>query len=278
MAPTDLFLAPRAEAEANVPLFCGTLNSVSNLSVTNPSPSAVYTWSTIDGHIVGDPVATSVMADSIGTYIVTQQLNIGCSVYARDTVLVVYDEECMTLEASKLDFITNLKNGLPNLYWTSFANNRIEYYEIQKSLDGKNFYSIQKVENSNPHAEIVSYSFIDREAGQSKKLYYRIKIFGTSTVYSRISSLELDKHKNFSILPNPAISFVKIALQAERKEQIKLAIFSVAYELVLMRNCEVFKGTNTIKVENINQWKPGIYMVQVSSASGSQWQKLIVGR
>jgi hypothetical protein len=273
-----LFLAPRADAVANVPLFCGTLNSVSNLSVTNPSPSAVYTWSTIDGHIVGNPVSTSIMADSIGTYIVTQQLSAGCSVYARDTVLVVYDEECMTLEGSKLDFTTNLKNGVPNLSWTSFANNRINYYEIQRSIDGKNFYSIKRVENSNPDAGIVSYSFMDSEARENTKLYYRIKIISTTTVYSRINSLELNKYNSFSLLPNPAISFVQISFQADKKEQLKLAIYSVTGELVLMRNYDVTSGTNNIRIENISQWKPGIYMVRISSASGNQLQKLIVGR
>jgi hypothetical protein len=278
VAPTDLFLAPRADAVANVPLFCGTLNSVSNLSVINPSPSAVYTWSTIDGHIVGNPVSTSIMADSIGTYIVTQRLSAGCSVYARDTVLVVYDHDCMTLEGSKLDFITRLKNGMPNLNWTSFANNRVNYYEVQRSIDGKNFYTIDRVENSNPDGGIVSYSFVDNGAGENAKLYYRIKIIGTTTVYSKINSLELNKKNNFSLSPNPAINLVQISLQSDKKEQIKLAIYNVAGELVLLRNYDVLPGVNTIKIDNINQWNSGIYMVRINSVSRSQWQKLLVGR
>ena len=277
VAPTDLFLAPRADAVANVPLFCGTLNSVSNLSVTNPSPSAVYTWSTIDGHIVGNPVSTTIMADSIGTYIVTQQLSAGCSVYARDTVLVVYDEECMTLEGRKLDFTTNIKNGLPNLYWTSFANNRVNYYEIQRSTDGRNFYTVQRVENSNPDGGIVSYSFIDGEAGENSKLYYRIKIIGITTVYSRINSLELSKAKNFSLTPNPAVSYVQVSVQADKKEQAKLAIYNVTGELIFMRSYELTPGTNSIRVQDLNRWKSGIYMVRISSASIEQWQKLVVG-
>lgn len=278
VAPTDLFLAPRAEAVANVPLFCGTLNSVSNLSVTNPSPSAVYTWSTIDGHIVGNPVSTSIMADSIGTYIVTQQLSAGCGVYARDTVLVVYDQDCMTLEESKLEFTTNIKNGSPNLIWTSYANSLVNYYEVQRSIDGKNFYTIQKVENSNPDGGIVSYSFIDVGAGENSKLYYRIKLVGANAVYSRINKLELNKIKSFSVVPNPATSFVQISLQANKKEQVNLAIYNVTGELVLLRNYEVTPGSNSIYLRDISQWKSGIYMVRFSSASGNQWQKLVVNR
>ena len=41
VAPIDLFLAPRADVLADVPVFCGTLNSVSNLKVTNPATNSV---------------------------------------------------------------------------------------------------------------------------------------------------------------------------------------------------------------------------------------------
>jgi hypothetical protein len=41
VAPTDLFLAPRADALADVPIFCGSLENVSELEVLNPSASSV---------------------------------------------------------------------------------------------------------------------------------------------------------------------------------------------------------------------------------------------
>ena len=63
VAPIDLFLAPRADVLADVPVFCGTLNSVSNLKVTNPATNSVYTWTTTDGHM-SNPVATTVTADA----------------------------------------------------------------------------------------------------------------------------------------------------------------------------------------------------------------------
>ena len=278
VAPTDLFLAPRADAQANVPLFCGTLNSVSNLTVTNPSPSAVYTWTTLDGHIIGNPVSTAIMADSIGTYIVTQQLQAGCSVYARDTVLVVYDSQCTTLDESKISFTARLQKTLPVLSWTSFINNRINYYEVQRSTDGKNFYTIQRVENSRPDAGIVSYSFTDKETATNSLVYYRIKVFSTSAiVYSRINSVEMAQTKAFSMLPNPALSYIQISMQAEKNEPVALAIYNVAGELLYVHNYDVRQGINVIRVEDINRWKPGIYMVRMSTATINQWQKLIIG-
>jgi hypothetical protein len=166
---------------------------------------------------------------------------------------------------------------LPVLNWTSFVNNRINYYEIQRSVDGKNFYTIQRIENSNPDAGIVSYSFTDREAINSL-IYYRIKVISTNAaVYSRINSLELAQAKTFSMLPNPALSYVQISMQAEKNEPVALAIYNVAGELLYVRNYDVRQGHNVIRVEDINRWKPGIYMVRMSTATINQWQKLIIG-
>jgi hypothetical protein len=64
---------------------------------------------------VGNPVSDTVTADAPGTYVVTQQLMAGCSVYATDTVVVLYDEDCTTLEGEKVDFKVNLKNLQPLL-------------------------------------------------------------------------------------------------------------------------------------------------------------------
>ena len=73
VAPTDLFLAPRAVAAADVPIFCDPVG-VSLIQVQNPTGSSNYTWTTTDGHIVGPSSGVSITVDSPGTYIVTQRL------------------------------------------------------------------------------------------------------------------------------------------------------------------------------------------------------------
>jgi hypothetical protein len=83
--------------------------------------------------------------------------------------------------------------------------------------------------------------------------------------------------KAFSMLPNPALSYVQISMQAEKNETVALAIYNVAGELLYVRNYEVRQGNNVIKVEDINRWKPGIYMVRMSTATINQWQKLVIG-
>src|SRR5204863_3963987 len=73
VAPTDLFPSPRAQALADIPLFCGD-TGVSHISVQNPSTSSIYTWTTIGGNIVGTTSGPIITVDQPGTYIVTQRL------------------------------------------------------------------------------------------------------------------------------------------------------------------------------------------------------------
>jgi hypothetical protein len=228
---------------------------------------------------VGNPVSDTVTADAPGTYVVTQQLMAGCSVYATDTVVVLYDEDCTTLEGGKVDFKVNLKNLQPLLNWTSFINNKINYYEIQRSTDGKNFYTIERLENGNSELAIKTYSFTDVNAGSNTNYYYRLKLVSNNEyTYSRIGSVSIKDQKAFSLLPNPAFSYTKVSLFSYNNDQVKLVVYNMAGELLYSRNYNLTSGYNTISLENINRWKTGMYMVNIRSASINQWEKLVIGR
>lgn len=277
VAPIDLFLAPRADALADVPIFCGSLENSSTLEVVNPSLSSVYTWTTADGNFVGSNTGSTVQVDAPGTYIVTQQLSAGCSVYATDTVTIVYDEECTVLQNFKITFSGNLRSSVPVLNWTSFNNNQINYYELQRSEDGQNFYSISRIENSNSENPIQNYIYTDNEAGNNRTIYYRVKmISNTGISYTRIISMQLETNKSFSLTPNPAVNYTRLSVFLEKTEQVRLNVYKVSGELIFTNNYSLGSGANTILLEGINKWQPGMYMLRVSSSSINQWQKLVV--
>ena len=138
VAPIDLFLAPRAQALADVPLFCGSMG-VSHIQVQNPSASSTYTWATTDGHIVGSSTGPNIVVDSPGTYMVTQRLAAGCNPYAYDTVAIVYKSNCVTLDNTVLDFKGVINNNITRLDWTIADNQYVSYFEIERSIDGKTF-------------------------------------------------------------------------------------------------------------------------------------------
>jgi hypothetical protein len=80
-----------------VTLYCGSFG-ISNLQVTNAVPTSTYTWTTPDGNIVGSNVGPTITANMPGTYIVSQQLQSSCLVYATDTVKIDFVANCSLLE------------------------------------------------------------------------------------------------------------------------------------------------------------------------------------
>jgi hypothetical protein len=175
VAPTDLFLAPRALALADIPLFCGdsSFTGVSHLTVQNPSPSSIYTWTTIDGDIVGPTSGPSITIDKVGTYIVTQRLAVGCNAYAYDTVAIIRDSLCITLDNTVLNLRGAINNNVARLDWTT-TNKDISYFDVERSFDGVAFDFIGQVGANNGSDLSTNYSLYDDLSHLSIHLQYII--------------------------------------------------------------------------------------------------------
>jgi hypothetical protein len=97
-------------------------------------------------------------------------------------------------------------------------------------------------------------------------------------LYSRIIYIQLASDKAFSISPNPAVTYARLSIFAEKADQAKLFVYKVSGELVYTGNYKLSAGFNTISLQDISKWPSGMYMVRVNSPFINYWQKLIVRR
>jgi hypothetical protein len=278
VAPIDLFLAPRANVAANVPVLCAT-QSVSDIWVQNPSGSSYYSWTTADGHIVGATTGTNITVDAPGTYIVTQSLSAGCNPYAYDTISIIYDISCKVLESSITLFKANISDGQSVLNWTTNANNSTEYFEVQRSLDGNNFTTVARILTQPSGNAVGDYSFREEISSfNTPYIFYRLKIKMSvkAIVYSNILRLNLPIQKNeVLIYPNPAKDNIQLALTSDKKQEMKMMFYDFTGRLVEVKEFSLKQGTNVFSV-NINQLKPGAYMVQLMTQSQTINKKLLI--
>jgi hypothetical protein len=278
VAPIDLFLAPRVDVLANVPILCAT-QSVSDITVQNPSNSSYYSWATSDGHIVGSNTGTAITVDAPGTYIVTQRLSAGCNPYAYDTVSISYSAGCTVMESSITSFKGMISDNKSQLNWTTNANNGTDYFEVERSLDGRNFTTIAKVLTRASDNSIGDYSFReDISVFKTPYVFYRLKIKMSAKfiVYSTILRLNLPLATNeVLIYPNPAKDQVQLALSSDKKQQVKMMVYDFMGVLLQTKDLSVKQGTNVFSI-NTNQWKPGGYMIQLVSETGTINKKLLI--
>lgn len=280
VAPIDLFLAPRVNVAADVPILCAA-NSVSNITVQNPSSSSNYTWETNDGHIVGSNTGTNITVDSPGTYIVTQRLSAACSPYAYDTVNIVYDASCTVLSTAITSFQGKLSDGKALLNWTTTANRNTEYFEVQRSFDGNSFSTVSKIIGQPSAGSTANYSFDENISSfKTAFVYYRlrIKMSNKTMAYSTVVRLGLPIHENDALLyPNPASSKVQIAMTADKKQELKMLVYDFSGALILMKSFLIERGTNVFAVET-DKWKAGGYVVQLITQNQTIHKKLIIQR
>lgn len=280
VAPLDLFLAPRVNVAADVPIFCAT-KSVSNITVQNPSSSSVYTWTTADGHIVGADSGTSITVDTPGTYIVRQQLSAGCKTYATDTLSIIYDNTCTVLDKTLTSFTGNSNNNIAQLSWTTSLNNTISYFEIERSLDGIHFEAVSKIQAERSESTTDTYSFKqDISSVTMPFIFYRLKIRLTTkaSFYSTILRLNLPINKNDALLfPNPANTVVQMALSSEKKQQLTVFVYALSGALVQNKSFMLKQGTNVFTMET-EKWNPGAYLLELITPNQVIHKKLIIER
>ena len=268
VAPIDLFLAPRAKINAELPVFCGMADTiVSDIYVSNPHPTSVYTWSTIGGNIVyTHPSGTWIQVNQPGTYIVTQRLMAGCNAYATDTITIRRDSTCSILPARFRSFSGDLNTGDKNaeLQWTVTNNSTIRSFVVESKIDGGGFVDAGIVSANGNLKDDATYNFnFDIPFGTSSFTEFRIRMINQDGSYSYSRILRINAKQplksGITIAPNPVRGKFQMSITSSSDTQAKILFVDMQGRTVSVINQMLKKGTNIFTVETNENWQPGIY-------------------
>ncbi|HLF47418.1 MAG TPA: T9SS type A sorting domain-containing protein [Chitinophagaceae bacterium] len=269
VGPFDLFIAPRVELDAEVPFYCGE-SFISTINVSNPHASSVYTWTTPDGHIIGEGTGTIINVDSPGTYIVRQALVDGCTAYATDSITLIRDEFCYILAVNIKSFSGIYKSEEKKVYlnWTVLNNENINSFSLEKSVNGIHFFQIdQKEANRESPGEAAYHTYDAVSIKEQGVVYYRIKLSENRgfVSYSRIIKIltTAQYRDQLKIMPNPVINTLNIGLTSNNTSLANIIIFNAAGKNMLTRKEQVIPGFNMLTVTEAKDWVAGLYYLVV---------------
>jgi hypothetical protein len=281
VAPTDLFLAPRAIALSEAPALCNE-GGITEIYVDNPMATSVYQWSTTNGNIITNPATgPSIYVDKPGTYIVTQYLQAGCSVYAIDTVEVLPIVNCQILDKNFSKFHGELDNTMTTLNWEILNNLQVRYFEVERSIDGVNFFTIDKVKRKSSQSTEADYSYIDDVSNlYSRFVYYRIKLVNVNSVinYSHVISIHLtnvNEEIKVNISPNPVRDIMQLQVLASSGSIMRFELFDQSGKLISSRKIER-KGRTVITLDDLVNKSRGMYVALVYIDDKIFRQKLLL--
>ncbi len=175
---------------------------------------------------------------------------------------------CLTvLPNTILSLNGSINNEVAVIKWVSANETNVANYELEKSLDGKNFFKIHTVLSVRNNAPENSYFFNDPLIGKSEEiLYYRIKTIEINggELYSSIIRLNKDHKKNqLLIYPSPTHGDITLSYNSGANNNIIIHILDNTGRKVWSAKKAVKMGNNIFKLTEISKFQNGTYFFQV---------------
>ncbi|MCF2443546.1 T9SS type A sorting domain-containing protein [Dyadobacter sp. CY345] len=146
--------------------------------------------------------------------------------------------------------------------WITSEETNSDYFEVQRSTNGKSWYGIGKVEAAGESKISHTYNYTDKQPKTGENLY-RLKMVDRdgTFAYSRINSLNFEFGFETSIYPNPVSD--QLHLKATDWAQVKsITIFDLNGASVYTSGAT---PSDVIDVKNLN---PGMYVIRILQTDG----------
>jgi hypothetical protein len=176
------------------------------------------------------------------------------------------------LPVTLTSFTASKENSTTLLKWATTMETNSDHFEIEKSLNGKNWGKIGSVASHGESNSLKDYSYVDANPFNGENLYRLRMVDKDNTfAYSTIRSIVFDgTGADLSVYPNPTVDVLKIK---DFSQVTKVSIFDMNGRAVLE------SGATTTGEINVRNLTSGMYLVRVSRANGlTSSQKIVVGK
>jgi fibronectin-binding autotransporter adhesin len=175
------------------------------------------------------------------------------------------------------DFSAHQKGDNVILAWETSSEHNNDYFEIQKSIDGKKFFALGQVKGAGDTTTPESYSFKDKSISTGHS-YYRLKqvdFDGASSLSKTVLvDVKTDRFR-LSIYPNPTNDYFNIISNISFDQQFKVILFDQVGNAVLEETRSQVAAFEYVQID-VNALPSGSYVLQIMSDVITQSYKVMV--
>ena len=246
----------------------GTWYAIMDNTGTSYAPS-VYTSNTSNLSITTKTFTTQGV---YSLYISADQLS-GCA-SSRTTSSILVNP--ILLPVTFINVSGKKENNQNRISWTVTNEQNVDHYEIERSLDCRNFDFAGKVFYQSTNSLTNNYNFIDNTLN-SGRICYRIKQVDVNGnyKYSEIVSIAANKIIT-AISPNPAKDYATLYVDMEKGARAKIELMDMLGKTILQKSVLLNTGSNAVNLDNLHYFLRGIYIVKLSAAGEVDHLKLIL--
>jgi hypothetical protein len=195
-----------------------------------------------------------------------------------DNVRIEYIEPS-PLPVTLISFTTECDNGIPLIQWTTASEQNSDYFQIERSRDGENWFPVSKVQamgNSNTNKD---YQFYDITSGKSFDGYYRLKqvdIDGEFKYFGPVSSFCSDYKDEFisEVFPNPTSGEVSLGIRNDIQETVNVSVSDYTGRILYEMSIEINEGY-TLKTIDLSKYITGTYLICITTNNTKYIHKVI---
>jgi hypothetical protein len=180
-----------------------------------------------------------------------------------------------TLPVKLSEFKVIGNSGKVLLSWTTEQEVNSEYYQIERSDDGKSFHTIAIVSASGNSSVQLKYSYTDNDPLNGQN-YYRLKIVDVDGKFEYSPVKNVNSAFSNSVLgvaPNPVSSMLNIAFSNPSKKDYQVNLVNRTGQIVYSQKFSGSLGKVNFQTANFPE---GSYFIEVIDASGSRFTKNIL--
>lgn len=173
-----------------------------------------------------------------------------------------------------LNFSANLKDKSVFIDWITGSEVNNDYFEVQRSFDGKNWAAIGMVDGAGNSNETLKYQFIDHHPAPGMN-YYRIKQmdFDGQYDYSSIESVSVESLYSIELFPNPTHDYINLHIPNMANVDSQISIYDITgRKLYELKTNAGQQPALQFDLESINIHNPGRYHLLVKT--GNHVEKL----
>ncbi|PWJ42106.1 hypothetical protein BC781_103356 [Sediminitomix flava] len=180
-------------------------------------------------------------------------------------------------------FVASYKAGEVLLEWETSSEINNDYFTVERSIDGVNFESIEKVEGAGYSDLSLYYSVID-DSPYHGTSYYRLKQTDFSGRYTYTAIVLVSRESDLDdftlkLYPNPLRNTsLNIELGGLKKqEDVSLEVYDVFGKKVMIKQLKSdTSGFLQWKTEELSSLSAGVYILLIDSGRGVVQQRLVI--
>jgi xyloglucan-specific exo-beta-1,4-glucanase len=156
------------------------------------------------------------------------------------------------------------------LNWTTASEINNSYFNVEKGLDGKIFYTLGITEGKGNSSSSQNYSYIDKSPFTGMN-YYRLKQmdFNGEYIYSDVVKVYMENAEIIQLIPNPAGSYFSISSVEE------VAISTVELYSITGEKINEYTSDTDFRSIDISGLPEGIYFVRIKVGEKILVKKII---